>query len=63
MDSKTIGLGDIVKKVTDYFNIHLDDCGCEYRRQLLNRIQIKYPVGGTQWPKEENPQREQSGDS
>ena len=35
-----VGLGDIVRRLTDAAGIRLDTCGCEQRQQLLNRIQF-----------------------
>jgi hypothetical protein len=46
MSERSIGLGDTVKKVIEFFGLHklvtLDNCGCERRRHWLN-TKFPYP--------------------
>ncbi len=48
--NKDIGLGDVVESVTKATGIKkvvetlFDDCGCENRKEKLNKIRFQFPV-------------------
>lgn len=39
-DDRLTGLGDVIKRITDFLGIKLDNCGCMERQEWLNK---KFP--------------------
>lgn len=42
-----VGLGDVIRHVTDRLGIHPLGCGCNGRQAYLNSRVVYTPIGGT----------------